>query len=112
MTNEEEYLDRHKRGDGFIRTLVMPNDLADGHFVGYTVDSQLRNGRDALIATFAAAWVDPLTTRHLTLTCADTTTWPTERLRYDVQFTRTSDAFPISTETVFIQIDRDETRPV
>ena len=107
----DELLDMHKRGDTFERICDVPDELGDGYFIGYTVASQLRNGRDAKVADLTVEWVDPLTTRQLKLSCADTTAWPTERLRYDIQFTRTSDNFVVSTDTVFIQVNRDETRP-
>ena len=108
--NRTEF-DRHKRGDTFIRIVEIPPTLEDGYFAGYSVASQLRNGRDEKIADFTAEWDDPQTTRRLTLRGDNTSAWPTERLRYDIQFTRTEDGFVVSTSTVLLQIERDETRP-
>ena len=38
--------DTHKRGAGFLRVVVVPADLADGYFAGWTVACQVRNAKN------------------------------------------------------------------
>lgn len=102
-----------KRGDSFDYGVEIPSEFADGHFVGWTVASQLRtnNSKAALIATFDTSWANPATTRQLRLLKIDTTDWPLGSAVFDVQFTRTSDGYRLSTETAEVIVVKDVTTP-
>ena len=101
---------QHKRGDTFDHLLLLPDSFADGFFVGWAVASQVRTTRGKLVADLAVSWADPAAdTRVLQLLGADTTTWPVGTLEFDVQFTR-SDGVVRSTETVLLEVLRDQTQ--
>lgn len=114
----------HKRGDTFDRLVDIPTvdgDLgyADGYFVGWTPAAQIRRHQapgpntaplGEAIATLTCAWVDPLTTRQLRITSSGPTPdWPLGPAEVDVQFTRDSDGYVLSTATAVIEIVRDVT---
>lgn len=102
--------DTHKRGDSFVRTVNVPSQFADGYFVGWTMACQLRTqSGSGLVATLDCAWIDPVTTRAITISKIDTTGWPVGPLLYDIQFTRTSDGFVVSTSTLAVTIQKDQT---
>jgi hypothetical protein len=102
-----------KRGDSFDYGVEIPDEFADGHFVGWTVASQLRkpNSQATLIATLETSWANPATTRTLRLLKIDTTEWPLGEAEFDVQFTRTSDGYRLSTETATVVVIKDVTTP-
>lgn len=106
---------QHKRGDTFDYILTIPvsdgdEGYADGFFVGWTAAAQLRvHQGDALIADLECEWVNPSTTRELRLYKEGTEDWPIRQLALDVQFTRTSDDYVLSSATAVIQIVRDVT---
>jgi hypothetical protein len=101
----------HKRGDSFDYVTTIPNTFADGYFVGWTVASQLRNAKtNALVADLETSWNDPVTTRNLRLLKVDTKAWPLGQLEFDVQFTRTSDGYTLSTSTVLFTLVKDVTQ--
>lgn len=104
----------HKRGDSFDILVTIPARFADGYFVGHTVASQIRQtgAEGAKVADLTCAWVDALTTRALRLQCLDTSAWPVGAAQFDVQFTRTSDGFVLSSTTAPIFIVPDVTRAV
>ncbi len=100
-----------KRGDTFLRWLVLPSAYEDGYFLDWDVACQLRNSRGKPIADLAASWEDPAaTTRVLRLFAQDTTAWPLGKQELDVQFTRQLDDFILSTQTVIVEIIRDVTQ--
>lgn len=102
-----------KRGDSFDYGVAIPSEFSDGHFVGWTVASQLRrnNTQGSLIATFETSWDNPATTRMLRLLKIDTTGWPLGSAIFDVQFTRVSDGYRLSTETAEVIVVKDVTTP-
>jgi hypothetical protein len=101
----------HKRGDSFDYVTTIPTTFADGYFVGWTVAAQVRNAKtDALVASLTATWVDAATTRALKLLHIDTSAWPLGPMEMDVQFTRTSDGYTLSTSTVQFNTIKDVTR--
>lgn len=99
----------HKRGDGFALMLQLPESFADGQFSGWTLQSQVRTATDALVADLICAWADPLTTRIITLTLAETPAWPVGWLYCDVQLSKAGEP-TISTDTVTIYCVKDITR--
>lgn len=103
---------RHKRGDTFDRLLLIPAaTFADGYFLLWNVASQLRTARGKLIATLTATWADPAAdTRTLRLFAENTELWPLGALEPDAQFTRQSDDFVLSTETLTVQVLKDVTQ--
>lgn len=102
----------HKQGDTFDYLTIIPSTFEDGHFSGWTVLSQVRHSKTgALVATLSTSWEDPATTRTLRLLALDTAGWPLAQLELDVQFTRTSDGYVMSTNTQLFALIRDVTRP-
>ncbi|QNR53848.1 hypothetical protein phiK7A1_060 [Pseudomonas phage phiK7A1] len=103
----------HKRGDSFDRLTNIPEAFSDGYFVGWTVTAQIRTARyGEVIADLVCAWVDPATTRILSIKCLDTKPWPVGPAEMDVQFVRTSDGYTMSTSTLQFNIVRDVTRAI
>ena len=101
----------HKRGDSFDYVTTIPDTFADGHFVGWDVAAQLRDpSKGSLVAQLDVSWVDPATTRQLRLLKIDTKTWPVVPLEFDVQFTRTSDGYTLSTATEKLVVIKDVTQ--
>jgi len=94
----------HKRGAAFSHLLTIPAEFADGHFVGWTVDSDVRTAQGTKVADLVCEWVDPAATRYLRITCLDTTAWPLSTLYTDVRFIRTSDGFPLITTTAIFPV--------
>jgi hypothetical protein len=103
--------DTHKRGDSFSRLITLPVSIADGHFVGWDMVSQVRNSTGGLLASLTCEWVDPDLTREIRLTCIDTTSWPLGPASLDVQFTRVSDGWVTSTSTYDFEVTHDVTKP-
>lgn len=103
---------KHKRGDTFSEIAYFPGeDGATSDFVGWTPTCQLRTQQGALIADIVTAWVDPDTALFVSLQFADTQAWPIGPAVFDIQFTRTSPAFTISSTTKVLNIVEDVTRP-
>jgi len=99
----------HKRGRSFDLVATIPEQFPDGHFVGWTVASQIRRGNGDLVADLQVTWLDAATTRHLHLLQLDTHGWPVSTVYMDVQLTR-PDGYTLSTSTVSILVDKDVTR--
>lgn len=100
---------QHKVGDSFTRSLEIPGEFADGYFADWTVKSQVRTLAGLLVADVVCGWLDPATTRHLLLTVANTTAWKPGTVEMDVQFTRTSDGYVMSTTTASLTVTKDVT---
>ena len=102
----------HKCGDSLDLAVVLPDTFTDGYFTGYDVACQIRNvgSNGALIAEITCTWVDPATTRTLRLQCLNTKTWPSGPAHFDVQFTKRTDGFVLSSKTSTIFIVDDVTR--
>lgn len=100
-----------KRGDSFDRLANIPDTFVDGHFVGWTVTAQVRTTQyGKLLADLDCTWVDPVTTRILSVKALDTHNWAVGDAEMDIQFVRDSDGYTISTSTVAFTIVRDVTR--
>lgn len=99
----------HKRGDSLTLLVNLPEQIVDGHFLDWTLASQVRTPSGTLIANLNAEWVDPLTTRTIKLEKLDTTTWPIGKLEMDIQMTSLT-GFVTSTSTVTINVQKDITR--
>lgn len=102
---------KHKRGDTFNYIVTLPESLPDGYFFGYVPTCQIRDLQDALIADVDTAWIDPVTTRNVSLHVASTQTWPIGTAVFDIQFKRASDNDIRSTWTRRLSIVADVTRP-
>lgn len=101
-----------KRGDTFRFLLVVPDDFADGFWVGWTVTSQARTTRGKLIADLEPTWQDPAAdTRVLELVNTDTQEWPVGIIEIDVQFVNDTTNEKRSTVTKQIEVVRDVTQP-
>lgn len=100
-----------KRGDSFDRLTNIPDAFVDGHFVGWTVTAQVRTAQyGKLLADLECAWIDPTTTRILSVKCLDTRSWIVGPAEMDIQFVRDTDGYTISTSTIRFDIVRDVTR--
>lgn len=79
--------DWHKRGASFNREMTLPVEpFPDGYFAGWTVSSQARTLKGELVADMTCTWLDPVTTRQLVLSVADTSAWPLGPIAIDVRF--------------------------
>jgi hypothetical protein len=99
----------HKRGDTFSKALVLPSTLADGYFVGWNIAAQVRTESGTLVADLVVTWLDEPIRKNIKLFKADTRTWKLGDLFFDIQFTRISDGFVLSTKTVIVSVERDST---
>ena len=102
----------HKCGDTFDYVATIPSTFPDGHFAGWNVSAHVRNALSGvLIAELDVSWVDPDTTRTLRLLKIDTSAWAPCQALFDIQFTRTSDGYKLSTATKELTLLKDVTRP-
>jgi hypothetical protein len=99
----------HKRGDTFAKVLVLSDDIDDGYFVGWDVAGQIRTTQGRLIADLVVTWLDEPDRRMLRLYAENTRLWRLGTHELDVQFTRISDGFVVSTVTTPINVIRDVT---
>ena len=101
----------HKRGDSLSYLGDIPEDYADGFFVGWTYSAQIRTAQYyKLIDDLVVSWVNPVTTRSFVVSKIDTTAWPVGPAVMDVQFVR-NDGYTKSTATIEINIIHDVTYP-
>ncbi len=102
----------HIRGDSFDKVMVLPSDFEDGHFIGWTVSSQVRvKGTGILIADLVCAWIGvQANTRSMSLSAIDTSSWPVGQAEFSVSFTRTADGFTQSTSAFPLTIANGVTR--
>lgn len=101
----------HKRGDSFDRLANIPDTFTDGYFVGWTVTSQVRTSQyGKLLANLECVWVDPVTTRVLSIKSLSTSSWSLGTAEMDIQFVRNTDGYTISTSTVSFEVVKDITR--
>ena len=100
-----------KQGDTFDYLTNIPATFADGYFVGWQVNAQIRAATSGtLIASLDVPWVVPATTRTLRLYKLGTSGWPVGQAEFDIQFTR-PDGYVMSTRTVSLTIVKDVTQP-
>jgi hypothetical protein len=99
----------HKRGDTFAKMLGLPASIDAGYFVGWDVAGQIRTPQGRLIADVVVTWLDEPDRKTLQLYVEDTKTWRLGTHELDVQFTRISDGFVVSTATIPINVIRDVT---
>lgn len=100
---------QHKRGDefGYAGQLAIgeSNDLT-----GWALASQIRDNDGFLIADLAPQWID--ITSGVFAISVETSDWPLaprhNRAEFDLQMT-SPDGKAISTETIFVEIERDAT---
>lgn len=102
--------ENHKQGDSLDYLGVIPLDYVDGYFVGWTLSGMIRSYPSyTLIDSLDIAWVDPTVTRSFTVRKINTQSWPVGAAVMDVQFTRTSDGYVKSTDTIQFNILHDVT---
>ncbi len=99
----------HKRGDTFSKALELPAALPDEYFIGWNAAAQVRTVTGRLVDDLTVDWLDEPTRKTLGLFIADTRAWKIADLNLDVQFTRISDGFVLSTETIVISVLMDVT---
>lgn len=101
----------HKRGDTFDLIAPIPDIFADGYFVGWVVTAQIRTAQyGRLIDDLDCTWEDDVTTRLLHIKKFETEDWDIGSAEMDIQFTRISDDYTMSTQTLKVNIVKDITR--
>ena len=96
-----------KRGDTFTISAVVTTNGVPENLTGWTIKSQLRDGRGALVAELVTAIEDAVNGVY-SLTFADTTGWPITELYGDVEYTFGGTI--LSTETFTVNVVEDITR--
>ena len=103
---------KHKRGDDFVLAARVTED--DGatpiNLTGWTIRAQIRTSTDALVAEIDVTVTDVADGRY-TLIAAGTDGWPLGVHRADIEYIDQAGRV-ISTETFWVPVERDETRPV
>lgn len=100
----------HKRGDSFDIVASIPGDFADAYFVGWDVSSQIRDMFGTVQANLACNWLDPATTRNLSLQALDTSSWAVGSYMMDVKFSRPgSPPYVVRTDTIELHVMREVT---
>jgi hypothetical protein len=105
----------HKRGDTFYYAVPIPLSKADGFYKAFkTPRAQIRSLAGNLVAECQVSWADPETTRvlHLLVGAPIVQTWPLGTLQIDIEFTRLSDLFVMSTMTGTFECVNDITKPL
>lgn len=102
-----------KRGSTFTFLLELPPAIEDGHFVNWTLKSQIRRMEnatpDGFIANLAATWEDPVaTTRVIKVHATDTQDWPLGIAEVDIVFTSPV-GVKVSSGTLYFDIQRSVT---
>lgn len=101
----------HIRGDTFDYVAILPDTIPDGDFADFVPTCQLRDRQGRLICEVEAAWVDPVTTRTISLHYSGSTQdWALGLTVYDIQFRRPSDNYVKSTRKGTFNIVEDVTR--
>ena len=98
-----------KRGDTFNMSCVYKENGVPANLTQYTINSQLRDSSDNLVQTLVATKADQTTLPGaFVLTAPDTTVFPLDMLRCDIQFIE--GVTTRSTQTFFIPVEEDVTR--
>ena len=108
---------QHKKGDSFDYTLQMPLRFADGYWDTsiWTPSAKIKTAAGATVASDGSADTDIVLTwdaafRNLNLFVKDTTGWAViDANVFDVQFTRISDSYVVSTATKQFDVISDVT---
>ena len=103
MTDLNQPIARHKRGDTFHYIGTLPDSI---DFTGVAVKSQVRLPNGMLVADLAATVSSG---KALSLFKRDTQTWPPGVVKVDVQFTF-PDKSVLSTSTGTFLIEEDNTQ--
>lgn len=99
---------RIKRGDSFQLTIQGKDANDDAQdMTGWSIASQVRQEDGTLVENLTHAWVEQSEGKY-TLTGADTSTWPLEVLRCDIQYT-TNAGIVMSTDTILVNMLEDIT---
>ncbi len=79
-----------KRGDSFSRACRLLDDSGSAiDLTDYTIESQIRDSRDTLIATFTTTKYNQVTNKGMFVITAEdgTDEWPLSRLEMDIVYT-------------------------
>lgn len=95
-----------KRGDTFLMACTRTGT----NIAGWTIASMLRDKNDALIAECNVTITNAAQGQY-TVRVDDTTAWPVESLYWDIEYIDDGGVVQ-STETVRVNVKKDQTRPV
>lgn len=101
----------HYRGDTFeliARLEAMVNGVEITNFAGYTVQSQIRDPKGALIATCITTWVDAVA-GVVRLEAGPSNNWPLTTAEINVRLI-SADGKKISSDSAFFRIEEPPTR--
>jgi hypothetical protein len=101
---------QHKIGDTFFY-LVTLDGVEPGELAGYTPSSQVRSSFGTLYGQAICQWADAGDATQVQLLISDTRRWRPGPAVVDIQFTRDTDGFDRSTDTLSFTIVQDVTRP-
>lgn len=99
-----------KRGDSFSRACRLLDDAGEPiDLTSYTIESQLRDSRDNLIATFTATKYNQTTDKGVFLLTAEdgTDDWPLARLEMDIVYKVSGNIQ--HTEDIIVSVVRSKT---
>lgn len=97
-----------KRGDTFELSGILQDEGIPVNLTGYSIAAQIRNG-GWLVSTLQCTITDAVLGQYNIFKAhADTKDWPTRDLEMDIEFT-TADSKRISTETIIIRVEIDQT---
>lgn len=98
-----------KRGDSFNLACVYKENGVPANLTQYTINSQLRDSSDNLVQALTATKADQASLPGaFTLSAADSSVFPIDMLRCDIQFIEGTTVR--STQTFFIPVEEDVTR--
>lgn len=102
----------HYRGDTFdllASISAVVNGVSVTDFTGYTVASQIRDPKGALIATLSVQWIDIIAGKVRLYMPTSTADWPLTRAKMNVRV-ETLDGKMISSSAAFFEIEAPATQ--
>lgn len=98
-----------KRGDSFNMSCIYKENGVPSNLTQYEINSQLRDSGDNLVQTLVVTKADQFSLPGaFVLSATDTTVFPIDMLRCDIQFIEGETIR--STQTFFIPVEEDVTR--
>lgn len=86
-----QVISEFKRGGTFSATVKIPDIEPDGKFFHWFINARIRKHKDpsdcGSIATLYPAWIDPATTREISVVNIHTEDWPLGIAEWDILLT-------------------------